>query len=205
MECHFLEAENAKTGGKIVSACVYIFDSDMKGRIAVFSARLQNHPSYTEDEQARYIVRALGLLFAEGVEAVFPYDLRACEYVQTNREDFFGIAHSNYAPKPAYGAYLTFIGCRPAFSRPLECEWRDGKGLFWPQWTKPDGTSAGMIWRESGCESEVRISFGEGKVVFMSISGEPVKPRRISGSEYAVRVGTSPVYFSGARIAKVLK
>ena len=197
-----LETKDDKlVGGKRVAACVYVFDSDMKGRIAVCSARLKNHPSYTEDEQSRYIVRALGLLFAEGVEAVFPYDLRATEYVPTNREDFFGIVHSNYAPKPAYGAYRTFIECRPAFSRPIECEWRDGKGLYWPQWTKPDGTTGGMIWRESGDAAEIQVAFDGGNVAFMSMYGERLKPRQAGKNAWAVPVGPSPVYFSGGRIA----
>ena len=200
-----LEGKNPKTGERLVGACVYAFDSDMKGRVAVCGGQFNRHPAFDERQQADRLARELAILFAEGVEAVFPYELQAREEVPFDRESHFGLLHSNFAPKPAFSAYMTFVSCRPVGSRQLPGEWTCEGGLYCPQWTLPDGGTAGMLWRPDGKGEEERlVRFDSRKMVFRNVFGGIVKPQQRDATTWALHVGPSPVYFTGGRIVKKL-
>ena len=196
-----MAGKNPKNGKDVVGACVYLFDSDFKGRIAVSGLRVGINAENTEFEQAQYLVRALALAFAEGVEAFFPYEFRAEERDQFDREHHFGITHSNFAPKPAWGAYKNFISCRPVGSKQVEGPWRDEKGCCFPQWTCPDGKAAGMLWT-TGPDEEHAISFDSDRVGFRNMAGRVIVPRKLGPRTWLVPFTGSPIYFIGGRIAK---
>ena len=115
---------------------------DMKG----YKAKL----GVDETRQSIYLARSLGIAFAEGVEAFFPYALRMVPKTRYDRERHFGLLHPNFAPKPAYGAYTTFISMRPAGSTQKTLPYSDGSDVFFPQWRRPNGTDAGMVWTSAG-------------------------------------------------------
>lgn len=159
--------------------------------------------SGTNDEmnQARFTARALGIAFAEGVEAYFTYNLRAREDDPDYSEDHFGLMHADFQPKPAYGAYMQFTRARPAGSVNRDGVWHDrGRGFYHPQWTRPDGTKAGMLWK-TGDAVRREISFTGGTPKFQNMFGMKIAPRETAPGRYLLEVSGSPVYFSGVELA----
>ena len=99
-----LTGKKPKDGKEAVAACVYAFDSDFKGRIAV-SGLMGRGPvgSNSEERQGLLLARAVGISFAERIENFFWYEYRAPERDPFYSEHHFGIVHDNFAPKPAWG------------------------------------------------------------------------------------------------------
>ena len=97
-----------KRGAPAVGACVYAFDSDLKGRV-VLSSRGKLAGANTEDEQARYTIGALEAALRNGVEKYFIYEFRSVENQSSYSEDHFGIVHRDFAPKPAYDACKSYL------------------------------------------------------------------------------------------------
>jgi hypothetical protein len=119
-----------------------------------------------------------------------------------DKESHFGLVHGNFAPKPAYAAYMTFIGARPAGSVQKSVRWKskDCKD-YYPQWTRPDGTAAGMVWT-AGAERRVRLTFSSRKISFFDVSGVCVRPHR-EGSVYHLNISGSPIYFAGGELKAI--
>ena len=183
-----------------VAAAVYKFNSDMKGAVIVGGVMWRGvHGASSEAHQARMTARGLGIAFAEGVENVFLYEFRCPDIDPCDQESFFGIVHGNFAPKPAYGAYMTFIDARPAGSVQKSVQWRsaDGKDYF-PQWTRPDGRSAGMVWT-IGPARKVKMAFSSPKMAFSDLAGARVRPVR-EGNAYTLIISGSPIYFVGGEM-----
>ena len=197
----FVPLLSARTNGiDAVAAAVFKFGSDMKG--AVVASGLLNTGfvgTYTEEQQAKFCACALGIAFAEGVDRLFWFEFR-----QPDREDglnnsFYGIVHDNFAPKPALGAYMTFVDARPAGSVQKPGAWRtaDGK-TYYPQWARPDGRDAGMIWTIGG--SQVReVAFSSPDVEFIDAAGAKVRPPR-KGNVCTLTLSDSPLYFIGGEL-----
>ncbi|MBR1608105.1 MAG: hypothetical protein IJ678_00645, partial [Kiritimatiellae bacterium] len=169
--------------------------------------------SETVDEtvQARYLVRSLAIALAEGVESYYWYELRANENDPFYSENHFGLMHSNLVPKPAWSAYRNFTLMRPAGSVQLPGPWRDPeRGIFFPQWTRPDGTPAGVIWKP-GATERLALRFapapsatapsGGVAVTFRDYTGRLMRPKRTEGGAWLVPVGENPMFFEGARLA----
>lgn len=176
------------------AAVVYKFNSDWKGSIYVSSTRAGGVGGITEEEQARYLVRALGLAIAKGVETYFPYEFQATETNPYYSEAHFGIVHSDYRLKPAYNAYRQFTRARPVGSIQRACNWYDAATrTYFPQWSLPDSRAGGMLWTV-GAPCKVRVSVCGGKVVFCDMYGQPVGVKREHGG-YLVDVSDRPVYF----------
>lgn len=183
-----------------VAAAVYKFNSDMKGAVIVGGVMWRGvHGASSEAHQARMTARGLGIAFAEGVENVFLYEFRCPDIDPCDQESFFGIVHGNFAPKPAYGAYMTFIDARPAGSVQKRVSWRsaDGKDYF-PQWTRPDGRMAGMVWT-TGPSRRIKVAFSAQKMTFFDVSGARVRPVR-EGNAYTLIISGSPIYFVGGEM-----
>ena len=211
-----------------VAASVVRFNSDFKGAIVLSGDKTRGQAaSNNEVNQARYLTRAMAIAFAEGVERYFWYEYRAPEEDPTYSEDHFGITHANMTPKPAWGAYRNFVLARPAGSVQSPEPWHDeARTLFFPQWTRPDGTPAGIVWKAGATERmALRFPGGAGgstaKVKFRDYTGRTVVPARLGraplreggGGEapggstaadaiqaYLVPIGESPVYFEGAAL-----
>ncbi len=215
-------------GDEVVAASVLKFNSDFKGAVIISGDKTRGQAaSNNEVNQARYLTRAMAIAFAEGVGRYFWYEYRAPEEDPTYSEDHFGITHANMTPKPAWGAYRNFILARPAGSVQSPGPWHnEARTLFFPQWTRPDGTPAGIVWKTGATERmALRFPGGAGgstaKVKFRDYTGRTVVPARLGraplreggGGEapggstaadaiqaYLVPIGESPVYFEGAAL-----
>lgn len=199
-----------------VAACVMRFNSDMKGAIVLSGDKTRGTAaSNDEANQARYLARAMAIAFAEGVERYFWYEFRGVEEDPAYSEHHFGLTHANMTPKPAFGAYRNFVLARPAGSVQAPGPWHDeARTFYFPQWTRPDGTPAGVVWKTGPTEKrELRFaaasddagavagSGGAGgppvKMVFRDHAGRLLAPPRVAPGVYSVSVGENPVYFEG--------
>ena len=165
-----------------------------------------------EATEARYLSRALGIAFAEGVETFLPYELRDREHDRYNREAYFGLCRNDFTPKPAFAAYAAFTAMRPAGAvQKRDRPWHDeGRTLFFPQWRRPDnadaqregkplGADAGMAWSVTSPRT-MRIQFSTDSMRFFDHLGAEIWPRRVGNGEYDLEVSERPIYFMGGEI-----
>ena len=161
----------------------------------------------SEDNQARYLARAMAISFAEGVEQYFWYEFRGREIDPHYSEHHFGLTHPNFTPKPAWGTYRNFILARPAGSVQTPGAWHDeNRSFFFPQWTRPDGTKAGILWK-TGEPERRELRFGtenaNGKpadISFRDFTGRTLKPVRSDSGTYIVPLSRSPIFFEGGAL-----
>ena len=92
-----------KNGHEVAGACVYRFNSDLKGAL-VLAGCGQDRGGTTEEEQARYLQQAIDISKSFGVERFFLYEFQAPEKDPYYSEDHFGIVHKDFSPKAAYKA-----------------------------------------------------------------------------------------------------
>ena len=168
-----------------------------------------------EATAARYLSRALGIAFAEGVEAVMPYELRDREHDRHNRESYFGLCRNDFTPKPAFSAYAAFAAMRPAGSvQRSDRPWHDeGRTLFFPQWRRPDnadalretdvrgplGADAGMTWA-LGRNGPMRVRFTSDAMRFFDYLGKEIWPTASGDGVYEIAVSDKPVFFVGGEL-----
>ena len=166
-----------------------------------------------ETTAACWEARALGIAFAEGVEAAFHYELRSLERKRFDRESHFGLVRDSLVPKPGFLAWAAFIAMRPAGSVQKDAKWRisgrPGQALYFPQWTLPaergtrivklPGRDAGMIWT-TGFEGVRRLRFGGDEIRFFDVFGKELFPTRGEDGGYDIFVSGSPVYFAGGTL-----
>ena len=196
-----LVAKDNAGRGAVAAAVTRFGDS---GGCTILSGLYGRGQSETVDEttQARYLARSLAICFAEGVEQYFWYELRANENDPFYSENHFGLMHHNLTPKPAWGAYLNFTLARPTGSVQGPGPWRDEvRNLYFPQWTRPDGTNAGILWKIGALEKMV-LRFSPSSVVFHDYIGRLMRPVRMSDGAYLVPVSESPIYFIGGRLVE---
>lgn len=196
----FIPLLAARTNGlDLVAAAVYKFNSDFKGAVVVSALMGGGVGTSDEARQAKMMARALGIAFAEGVENFFWYEFTQPDVDPDDPESFFGIVHDNFAPKPAFGAYWTFIDQRPAGSVARPGAWRSADGqVYFPQWTRPDGRAAGLVWTV-GAPGVRRLSFTSDRMVFRDVAGARVRPVR-EGRVYLLPLSDAPLYFVGGAL-----
>ena len=189
-------------GRDAVAASVIRRDGGRRGSVVISGLRPRGAAgTNTEDNQARYLARAMAICFAEGVEQYFWYEFRGRENDPQYSEHHFGLTHSNFTPKPAWGAYRNFILARPAGSVQAPGEWHDeSRTFFFPQWTRPDGTKAGILWKTGDTERRP-VRFDADAIRFRDYSGRRLAPVRAGEGEYILPIGPSPIYFEGGALA----
>lgn len=195
--------KNDKDGKDVSAACVYLLDSELKGRIFLSGVVTKRGVAFATSEERQGILyaRTLGIAFAEGVEAFFWYNLRARENSEDYSEDHFGMLHANCVPKPAWCANRNFITHRPPGSVNIKKAWTKGK-MYAPQWKRPDGVISGMLWADAP-DRQCKLTFATGKVSFTDVWGRPVFPGALADNEFGMSVGRSPIYFTGALLEKI--
>ena len=132
-----------------------------------------------------------------------PYELRDCGGSPFDRENRFGLLREDFSPKPAFAAYRTFTTMRPAGSAQKEGAYFEGgsEGLFFPQWRRPDGASAGMLWLGKGTERRT-LQFADDIPRFFDHLGHEILPGdSTSEGGVALDLSGNPVYFLGAELA----
>ena len=174
----------------------------------IVSGTRPGQSSVGEDGQARYLVRSLALAFAEGVEQYFWYEFRSPEKDPFYGEHHFGLTHGNFTPKPAWGAYRNFILARPAGSAQKPGPWHDERrAFFFPQWIRPDGVEAGVLWTTGAAEKRAlrftSSAAGGGRppaMTFRDYTGRLLKPVMTAPGEYLVPLSGAPIYFEGGTL-----
>lgn len=197
-----LVSARREDGREIVAAAVIRYTGARKGAAILCSLFPERGTAQAVDEtvQAWYTARALGISFASGVEAFCAYNLRAVEVDSAYSEHHFGLMHADFQPKPAYAAYAQFVRMRPPGAVRADGAWRDAaRRFYFPQWTRPDGKAAGMLWQTSG-RTVRTLTFEGGKPSFFNVFGRRIQPRAYGDGRYGVGVDGSPVYFSGAKL-----
>lgn len=199
----FVSILSAPTNGiDAVAAAVYKFNSDMKGAVVVSGVMGGGHGTSSEARQAKMVARALGIAFAEGVKKFFWYEFRQPDVNPYDPESYFGMVHDNFAPKPAYGAYMTFVAARPAGSVQKGGAWRSADGnVYFPQWTRPDKRQAGMVWTVRAAHDR-KVEFTSPNMTFLDVAGARVRPPH-EGSVYTLPLSGSPIYFFGGELKKL--
>ncbi|MBR2838084.1 MAG: hypothetical protein IKE55_04855 [Kiritimatiellae bacterium] len=190
---------NPINGKQAVAACAYLLDGDMKGRVVVAGIQAVRTTAFpvTERMQGAMYARAMGVSFAEGVEAFFWYSLRAREKDRFYNEDNFGMVHANLVPKQGWLANKAFITQRPAGSKNLGGEWRRD-GLYFPQWIRPDGRVGGMVWTDRDAR-ETTLVFDADGVAVHDMWGKPAEVTG-GGRRWLAKVSGEPLYFTGAKL-----
>ena len=94
---------------------------------------------------------------------------------------------------------MTFIDARPAGSVQKCGEWRtpDGK-MYFPQWMRPDGRKAGMIWTIDGAQHR-EVSFSSNRMTFFDATGAKIRPLN-KDCAYSLKITDSPLYFFGGEL-----
>ena len=171
-----------------------------KNGCVILSGTVPNRGSVGEEGQARYLVRSMALAFGEGIEQYFWYEFRSPEKDPFYSEHHYGLTHKNFTPKLAWGAFRNFVLARPDGSVQTPGKWRDEKGAFhFPQWTRPDGVKAGVLWT-CGDSGKRTLRFDGDGIRFRSHMGLELKPVRKAKGEYLVYISGDPIYFEGGRI-----
>lgn len=196
------------SGRDAVAASVVRRDGGRRGCVVISGLRpLGSASTNSEDNQARYLVRSMAIAFAEGVGQFYWYEFRGREIDPRHSEHHFGLTHRDFSPKPALGAYSNFINMRPIGSVQRQDSWHnEARTYFCPQWTRPDGTNAGVLWMTG--EAEMReLHFAadpsrrEGSsppvIHFHDYTGRTIMPARIGDGAYDVSISGSPVFFEG--------
>lgn len=191
-----LRQEKTKKGEAFVSAAVIRYASDMKGAI-ILSGYDEARGGISEELQATYLVRMLAMASALGIDNVECYEYFAPENDRFNPQDHFGLCHRDFSPKPGYRAYLEYMRRRPPGSvNDASTRWKSSEGnWFFPQWRRPDGVRAGLLWKRGRAE-ERTMSFGSDDIRFFGLFGAPLSISK--GSEkgtYRITLGETPVYW----------
>ncbi len=187
--------------GREVTGAVAVKLGAGKGTLLLCGIRAKGCPvAITEETQAKWTTRGLALAFAEGIEAFFAYELRADETEPFYSECHFGLMHADLTPKPAYSAYAAFTKLRPAGSVQTPGAWHDAaRRLYWPSWTRPDGTRAGLVWTTDDA-AWTTLRFTGGKPELRTHLGRRLAPVEIEPGVYRVKLSDAPLAWQGAQL-----
>ncbi len=181
-------------GRTYYAAGLYVFNSELKGKLLVSTLHDPFFRASSEGRQAKMLARSMGIAFAEGVEKIFWYAFSDVDASDEDPQSRFGIVHEDGRPKPAVRAYETFVKMRPPGSMNVPAKWHnETRTAYFPKWRCPDGRKAGMVWT-IGRRREVTFPFGSSEIAFFNIYGDAVKPITADGG-CIVPVSDSPVYF----------
>ena len=193
--------DSAPAKRRIAAASVTRLAGGKEGCLIISGSLGGAGASAGETAQARYLVRSLAISMAEGIDSYYWYEFRAEENDPFYSEHHFGLTHANFTPKPAWGAYKNFTLARPAGSVQMPGPWRDEKSaLYYPQWTRPDGTRAGVIWKP-GATERLTLRFDGADIRFRDYTGRTMRPVKTADGAYVVPIGENPVYFEGGAVA----
>jgi hypothetical protein len=188
-------------GSTAVAASVIRRSGGRRGCLVISGLRQRGTVgTNSEDNQARYLARAMAIAFAEGVEHYCWYEFRSPENDPLYSEDHFGIVHRDLSPKPAFQTCRVFTEMRPVGSVQVPGPWHDdARTFFFPQWTRPDGTKAGVLWT-TGKPGMRELAFDSDTVTFFDAFGRKLPARRIAHRMFAVEVSDSPIHFTGGKL-----
>lgn len=181
---------------------------DRKGHVIVdgyWGKGYHDEEPNTPDEQARYLPRAFAIAAAMGVARTYLYEFQSRGldpdgHAPEWMENHFGIVRADFRPKTAYHTVKTYHAMRPSGSRTYAAAWQDdARKFYYPQWTLPDGTSAGMFWTAGNDGCRQTLTFDGEVTEFRDLMGRTLDFKRVGTNAYRVVTGGAAVYFKGAR------
>ncbi|GHV47658.1 hypothetical protein FACS1894181_01570 [Bacteroidia bacterium] len=153
----------------------------------------------TESDQALYLAQSILLSLRFGIERFFWYELQSPEDNPFDREDHFGLAHKNLAPKPAYYAYSTLCKLFPEGSIiDTSIEW-NRNGFCVTGWTQKDGTRVWALWSPDA-RKQVTVKIGKGYQYAVNQTGEKLPVTKASRK---IALGNGIIYLVGAKTLEV--
>lgn len=167
-----IEAGNDKFHGMV--AALYRLDSDLQGNVIVYTGTAGTEVT-TETAQAEMLGRLYLIALSEGVERIFWFNLRSSERNPYNRDDFLGLVHADFTPKPSFLAYKTLREqLPPGSSRP---ELSSRESTYIARWIRPDRQPVFAVWSLAPMPPKLKIS---GRVSSVTNHlGESVRPSPI--------------------------
>ena len=203
----FIPVVAGETNGTVFTGmAVYRFDGGKAGSAVISTMPGKAPRQMTERRQAALTARAAAMCFANGVEALFAYELRCPGEDRFWSEANFGLVRSDGSPKMAYEAFAQFIRARPSGSTMRsDLQWRNAaKCIYYPQWTTPGKVPCGMIWKAAGEKETQEFTF-DGAPSFKNMVGKALPANSVKamgGGRFQIAVSQEPIYFSGAVLKK---
>ncbi|MDO5309642.1 MAG: beta-galactosidase [Planctomycetia bacterium] len=142
------------------TACVYKFNSDYKGAVALCAIMDSGDGDDTNvtnvSKQAIFLPQSYLLAISFGIERYFWYEFHAPERDNVDKEHHFGIVGGpKLKPKPGYYAYKTMTKVRPEGSDNDKLEIIDDT-VCKVSWRRPDGKTGWAIW-DARIERKVQL------------------------------------------------
>ncbi len=151
--------------------------------------------SVGEDIQASRLARTYLISFALGIDKVFWYKSRSSELAPNDREQYFGIWHKDYTPKPAYFAYQTLTKmCPDKATRPILHRKED---IYFASWKRADGNKVWALWTSENKTIKASLSISK-KYEIYNLYGEKVN---IVPSN--AEISSSVLYIVGAKEVQI--
>lgn len=162
---YFFNGDNLAEGDKLtpilygtadnyagISAGVYHFNSDLKGKIGVGGLSWRG---CTEEDQARLMPRLFLISFAYGADKIFWHNYRATEVEVAEVEAYFGLHTLDLKCKPVCIAYQMLIKKLPSGStRPQVSRHAN---VYVARWQQPDGKKVFAVWTDSNTSGTHRF------------------------------------------------
>jgi hypothetical protein len=182
-------------------AAAYALDSDLKGGVIVSTFRSLGR-NVSVDRQGMICPRAYLIALQAGVEHMFWYEFQAVEIDPYYNEHHFGMVHADLSPKPAYTALVALTRLRPSGSKTGVGEWRNGDGVYFPHWTRPDGETVWAVWRALGSgDCTIQVA-GSVKGSYDHLGKE--RPLALKGGRATFELDESILYLVGPKQLTVL-
>lgn len=99
----------------------------------------------SDADQANFLPRCILLSFQYGASSWMWFTTVTAEKDPMDKEDWFGILHPGYAPRPAFHALQALRRAYPAGSRLLRDQYLH-EPVYRLAWKRPDGTTGWALW-----------------------------------------------------------
>jgi len=168
---------------------------------SVQPGKAENSSKLAEQEQSKRLTRSYIVALCSGAEKVFWYELQDANNDASSPLGQSGLMDIENKLKPSFFAYKTVVQQIPPGSIFTEKQWHsEDNSLYYPQWTRPDGSLTGALW--SLKPGRVQIEYSGEKLSFLMHEGQKVDLEK-SGKYYEIQLSDAPVYFNGAHIRSI--
>lgn len=142
-----------------ITECGY---TSRPGRLQPDGSRVDDsvNRGVSDADQANFLPRSILLSFQYGVSSWLWFTAVTAEKDPMDKEDWFGILHPDYTPRPAFQALKTLRRAYPAGSELLSGRFQR-EPVYRLAWKRPDGAVGWAFWiaeREAGRTVTLKVS-----------------------------------------------
>ncbi len=157
----------------------------------------------SDAEQADFLPRSVLLSFQYGISSWLWFTAVTAEKDPMDKEDWFGILHPDYTPRPAFRALQALRRAYPAGSK-LERDRFQKEPVYRLAWKRPDGVTGWALWiAERGASRTVTLKIAGQVTQSFDAVGAPVTLRPEKGLMQATLSGRM-LYLIGPEIVEVV-